>query len=183
MRKHEKRRYEKEQSVPCELPGEQADRSFLALLRDKQGAAYTEAAIMLPLFILVWGCVMFVHSGFMHAIDQGSHARQATWAEVMENCEGGGGEDATDPFLGPVGDILLRIDRLIGMIPFLGDYWPGMVVEERKFTNTTSVTQPGVLGGGTATAGHHLILSCNERPRPDLTVAGMVGRAWSLFGI
>lgn len=159
------------------------DRSLRALLRDTGGAAYTEAAIMLPLFVLVWGCIVFVHSGFREAIDHASLAREAAWAEVTDACQEGAGEDATAP-LGFRGLAFLgEFDRVVAEVPFVGDYWPGVVVFEREFRDVVTIAQPGVLGGGEARAGHHLILSCNERARPDLSVSSMVGRAWSVLGL
>jgi len=162
-------------------------RSLRELLRDTAGHATAEAVIMIPFFVIVWGCILYVAQGYERAIDVGADTREHAWAHVMDECDRpapGGTEvtDATNPPLGPLGDLLGMIDEIIGHIPFFEDYWPGFIVEERQFVRRDRVDKPSVIGGGEARIGHTIVLMCNEEPRGS-HLSDMADEAWLIFGM
>jgi hypothetical protein len=155
------------------------------LLRDTRGHATAEAVIMLPVFIIVWGAIIFVSQGFEAALDIGARNRQAAWTHVMNDCEGGvdpgvSVSDATDPPFGPLGELFALVDAVFSTIPIYRDYWPGLVPEERRFRVQTSVAQPRVLGTGSANVNHDIVLMCNER-YIDTNLREMSSEAWRVL--
>lgn len=157
-----------------------------SLLRDEEGHATGEAVIMLPFFILVWGCIIFVSQGYERAIDVSAKTREHAWAHVMDDCGrpvGAGTEvyDATEPPLGPFGDLFDMVDEIIDWIPLVGDYWPGFVVDERKFGRRDSIEKPSILGGGDQNVGHTIVLMCNERPT-HVSLEDIAREAYGIFG-
>ncbi len=162
-------------------------RGLRRLLRDEEGHATAEAVIMLPFFILVWGCIIFVSQGYERAIDVGAKTREHAWAHVMDDCDravGSGTEvsDATNPPLGPLGDLFDMIDEILEFLPLVGDIWPGFVNEERQFVRRSSVDKPTVLGGGSQRVGHTIILMCNEEGS-DATLDELAGHAWEVIDL
>jgi hypothetical protein len=155
--------------------------------RDERGHATAEAVIMLPFFILVWGCIIFMSQGYERAIDVGAKTREHAWAHAMDHCEGGVGAgtevyDATEPALGPFGDLFDMIDEIIAVLPLVGEIWPGFINEERKFGRRSSVEKPTVLGAGSQRIAHTIVLMCNEEPQ-DTTLAELADHAWGIFGL
>lgn len=162
-------------------------RGLRDLVRDEEGHATGEAVIMLPFFILVWGCIIFVSQGYERAIDVGQKTREHAWAHVMDDCGrpvGSGTEvsDATNPPLGPFGDLFEMVDEIIEYLPLVGEYWPGFVIEERQFVRRSAVDKPTVIGGGRQRVGHTIVLMCNEEPT-DVTLTELADYAWGIFGI
>lgn len=162
-------------------------RGLRALLRDERGHATAEAAIMIPFFILVWGCIIYMSQGYERAIDVGAETRAHAWAHVMDDCErrvpaGTDVSDATNPPLGPFGDLFDMIDEVIDWLPLVGDHWPGFIVEEREFGRRSTVDKPTVIGGGQARVQHRMVLMCNEEPR-DVTLTDLADHAWGIFGL
>jgi hypothetical protein len=141
---------------------------------------------MIPFFIIVWTCILYMATGWGTSIRQAAETRRDAWAYAMDNCEGAtpaGAEvsDATNPPFAFLGDAILRIDRLIADLPIFSDYYPGIFVEERETIRRTTVEQPTLLGGDGAEAAYNVILACNEKPRPDFGLAELAQRAFDFF--
>ncbi len=155
------------------------------LLTDTRGHATAESVIMLPVFLIVFGAIIFIGQGFERAIDYGAINRQAAWAHVMNDCRGGVGSevavtDATDPPFGPLGDLFALVDSVFTTIPIYSEYWPGLIPEERRFAVQTTVDKPAVLGRGRARINHDIVLMCNER-YIDANLRTMSSEAWRIF--
>jgi len=140
---------------------------------------------MIPVFIIVWGAIIYVSQGFEAALDIGARNRQAAWTHVMNDCSGGvdpavSVSDATDPPFGPLGELFALVDAVFTAIPIYRDYWPGLVPEERRFRTNTSVQQPRVLGSGAANVTHDIVLMCNER-YIDTNLRDLSSEAWRVF--
>jgi hypothetical protein len=156
------------------------------LLRDERGNATGEAVIMLPFFIMVWGCIMWASQAYEKAIDVGAKTREHAWAHAMNACKSsvpGGTEvrDVTDPVFGPIGDTLSVVDSIIDTIPVIGDYWPGFFPTENRYVRRDSIDTPDVMGGGSKPVGHTIVLMCNE----DLDTPGLAESSessWGIFG-
>jgi len=144
-------------------------RGLRELLRETAGSATAEAVIMIPFFIIVWGCIIFVGQRYEKAIDVAAADRATAWNHVMSNCNGGvasGTEvsDASGWF-----DMLEAIDgavsTIIDNLPIVGDFWPGLIPEEKQFVRRGSVEAPEVIGGGSRRVGATIVLMCNEDPK------------------
>ncbi|MCS6799544.1 MAG: hypothetical protein NZ898_13650 [Myxococcota bacterium] len=156
------------------------------LLRDERGNATAEAVIMIPFFILVWTCVLYAADGWGTAVRQAAETRRDAWAHVLPGCEGRAPEglelsDATNPPFAILGDAILAIDRVLRDLPILGDYYPGLFVEEREMIRRATVEKPAALGGDDAEARHRLVLACNEVPRPDFGLAELAERVFGFL--
>ena len=57
------------------------------LLADEEGAATTETVIMIPMFVIVWGCIVYVTQVFQATIEMRSRIRRDTWAYAYNSCE------------------------------------------------------------------------------------------------
>ena len=140
---------------------------------------------MMPVFIIVFGAIIFMGQGFERALDVGSRNRQAAWSHVMNECRGGVAapvsvSDATDPPFGPLGELFALVDAVFTTIPIYSEYWPGLIPEERRFTTASSVDKPAVLGRGQARIHHDIVLMCNER-YIDADLRTMSSEAWRIF--
>jgi len=162
-------------------------RGLRELLRGEEGHATGEAVIMIPFFILVWGCIIFVSQGYERAIDVGAETRRDAWAHAMDDCRGPVGSgtevsDATNPPLGPFGDLFDMIVEIISFLPLVGDVWPGFINEERQYVRRDAVEKPTVVGGGNQKVGHTLVLMCNEETS-DTSLEELAEHAWGVFGL
>jgi len=160
----------------------------------EEGNAYAEAVIMLPIFVLVWACIVFVFNGFTGAIDSVATSRQEAWRHSLSSCDGrprsrvrareihGRGP------LGAVAAVLRVITRILSFLPFMRRYLPpgdvaaGLELVEHEYTLTGRVRKPRPLGRGRATFGHSLALVCNETPR-DINLVELAAYAYVFIGL
>lgn len=158
------------------------------LLRDTRGTATIETAIMIPVFILIWGAILYMAQGFEAAIDNASVDRQHAWQHAMDGCRsrapaGTTFRDATDPPGGDlVGEVEGIIDRAIRLLPAIGDHWPGLELKEVEATRRDRVVKPFVLGEGQGEVRHRVVLMCNERRKGDGALDDLTWAAWLMFG-
>ncbi len=162
--------------------------SLRALLRDERGSATTETVIMIPVFILIFGGLLYLGHGYQQAIDTAQLDRQAAWDHAMDGCAGGvpAGttlSDATDP---PGGSALASIDSLLSSItdafPPLHGVWPGLFPRENRTERKSQFDRPTVLGGARVEVHHSIVLMCNEQRRRD-AIDDMTWAAWGIFGL
>lgn len=160
--------------------------SVKSLLRDEEGNATAEAVIMIPFFILVWGCIIWASQAYERTLDVGAKTREHAWAHAMDACKSRVPpdtevRDVTDPVFGPIGDTLSVVDSIIETIPVVGDAWPGFFPTENQYVRRSRVETPEVMGGGDKEVGHTIVLMCNE----DLETPGLddaSSSSWGVFG-
>jgi hypothetical protein len=150
-------------------------RTWVALLRDQAGSVMTEAVIMLPFFILVWGCIIYVSQLYEKGIETQAVARECAWRHAKDNCEG---EESARCSIGPGLDVgrdygegdSSGIDAAESELGFLGDGFLTNLLFGRDITATATDTtrKPEVIGGGDAEIEQKMGLACNEKPRGSL---------------
>ena len=148
-------------------------RSRLAFFSDITGNATTETVIMLPAFIIIWGCIIYVHQAYTANQDMSMQTRADTWAHAYNDCQGGAmgdtriGESSQDSsgFIGGIVDLILTVA-------------PGFDFEVIEGQRNTSVAKPTILGEGSIALAHNLVVYCNEESRPD---ESLLEQAWGFF--
>jgi hypothetical protein len=152
------------------------------LLRDERGAVTAEAVIMMPFFLIVWGCVIYVAQKYERAIETSQVARECAWRHAKDNCETDvrcaisdglpeAAITAADVEGSPRGGREVAAgESSEGMS--IGSSLGGSLVNlilGREITATArkSVPKPRVIGGGNLSITWRVALSCNEKPRGD----------------
>jgi hypothetical protein len=129
----------------------------------QRGAAFTETVVMLPFFIAVWACIIYVHNAYAEKNKLMARSRNCMMTYAFDACRtvpagctfssGTGGGDTP----GEVG----------GFLGTLGSFGTGLLDvvtgASASTRSTSSVSKPGVLGGGgtSVLAGHNM--QCNTR--------------------
>jgi hypothetical protein len=159
-------------------------RTFRDLLRDQRGSVMTEAVIMLPFFVIVWGCVIYVQQLYTKGIQTQAVARECAWRHAKDNCEGDTRcsiESGLDPSRDYGSGDSAAIDGAEGTsdLGFLGDGFLTNILFGPDITAsaTGSTRKPEVIGGGDANLTGRMGLACNEKPRGDLQE--VVSTLWS----
>lgn len=147
--------------------------------RGQRGAAYAETVVMLPFFIAVWSCIIYVHNAYAEKNRLMAQNRNCVMAYAFDACRttppgcslsrAPGGTDAPDS----VGGFLSTLGRFgSGILETI----TGASTRSRM---TSSVTKPRTLGGGSTSvlAGHEM--QCNTRYQ-DSPVQS-IGRAFCTF--
>lgn len=144
-----------------------------SLLRDERGAAYTEAVIMLPVFMTVMALFFMVYRVYTKKFETMSNVRSVAWtAANSDSCEDGGTEECPSGGSGCTtsdeeDDVQGGIDDLLGEateIPVLGTLLDGVFGVAITKTVTDSVENPDYLGGGTKSVATSYTLMCNPEP-------------------
>ena len=156
--------------IPPQKPRQR--RGLRDLLRCTLGSASTEAVVMLPFFIIVWGCIIFVSNRYERAVDISQDARKCAWQHVMSACENDvecpiadGANLADADFPGAASGYL---DDMGASLPFVDWMFEGLFGKDITAGADTSVTAPEVAGGGSRRVAGAMALTCNEKPRGDL---------------
>jgi len=154
------------------------------LFRDERGHATAEAVIMLPFFIMVWGCIMWASQSFENEIDLASKAREHAWQHAMNNCNGATGAEtqvtdySTPGLLGDLESVFNAIDDAASIFAVMED-WPGLSFDEHQYVREDVVVAPPVTGGNDRETYYRVVLMCNEQhSTPDIEET-----AWSAFTI
>lgn len=136
------------------------------LLADTRGTATTETVIMLPMFIIVWGCIFFVFVFFQRTIEMRSLTRRDTWLYAYTSCvtDPGNGTELSAPDEA-------RPINLGSMASTIMRFLPGFTIQRSSGARTASVSRPQVLGGGSIGLRDRMWVLCNEEPQ---SVLGMV---------
>jgi hypothetical protein len=168
------------------LPLRASRRGLLCrLLADERGAATTETVIMIPMYVIVWGCIVYVTQHFQNTIELRARVRRDAWAYAYGACqdppgtntsiatsrglepdptgETGDPEGSARGAAGSLGGAFGAIDTIISYIPGLNFQ---TVVGSRSDFRTR---RPAVIGGGELTVSASLTLLCNERPQSALS--------------
>lgn len=145
---------------------EGARRRRRSLLRDTGGAAMTEAVIMLPVLIVIWGIVLYIHFGFRDAQRNMATLRDHAWSHAYTGCN----TTAPSPTILEEG---MEFDgETSGGISGLGSAlrWVAnnlFFIDEFGGRRDVSIARPESLGGGSRTLRWELLLVCNEDQRGD----------------
>lgn len=155
------------------------------LLEDEGGTATAETVIMIPMFVIVWGCIVYVTNVFQGTIEMRARIRRDTWAYAYTSCEDrpetgtdldtsrgiipdptGAGAEAEGAARGGAGEASGGgISGMVGMLDDILSYIPGLNFESLEgHRNNFSVERPAVIGGGSMTMGADLFILCNEEP-------------------
>jgi hypothetical protein len=159
-------------------------RSLRDLIRDERGSVMTEAVVMLPFFILVWGCIIYVSQLYEKGIETQATARECAWRHAKDNCEGdsrcaiAGGLDPSRDY-GSGDASAIESAEGSGGPGFLGDGFLTNILFGADITATSESTtrKPELIGGGDAQIVGKVGLACNEKPRGDL--GEVISSAWS----
>ncbi|HJL17696.1 MAG TPA: hypothetical protein RMH99_18675 [Sandaracinaceae bacterium LLY-WYZ-13_1] len=151
-------------------------RGFLAWLRDVAGNATTETVIMIPVFVGIWGGIWYTHGRYRKAQNMAQFTRAHAWAHAYAGCEGSAGGSTS---IGERGsDSSGFIDGVVSLL-FGSGILPGFQFDEIEGRRSTSIERPAVLGEGSVSMGHNLVVMCNERTQEDFgafeAAAGMFG--------
>lgn len=145
-------------------------------LKSKVGHATTETVIMIPVFVAIWGGIWYTHGRYRKAINMAQFTRAHVWAHAFEGCEGsppGGGTSFSDRADNRDGFIEGAVGFIVG-----SGILPGFQFDEIEATRQTSIERPTVLGEGTVSMGHNLVVLCNEQTQAD---TGLFDAAWGVF--
>lgn len=150
-------------------------RGLFGWLRSTLGHATTETVIMIPVFVAIWGGIWYTHGRYRKAINMAQFNRAHSWQHAFNACEGspGSGTSITDHADNRDG----FIDNATGLL-FGSGIIPGFQFEEIEGRRQTSIERPTVLGEGTVTMGHNLVMLCNEKTQGD---QGWFQTAWDMF--
>lgn len=175
---------------PMTPPGPTARRrSWRELLRDQRGSVVTEATIMLPFFILLWGCIMYVSQLYEKGIETQAVARECAWRHAKDNCEGDTRCSITDGLdlsrdYGSGDASAIDGAESTGGLGFLGDGFLTNILFGKDATATAqdSTPKPELIGGGDASVEGKMGLACNEKPRGDLgdVISSAWGSLWTM---
>lgn len=159
------------------------------LLSDERGSAMVEAAIMLPVFILIFGSVMYMSKKYETAVRMQERARHCAWLRAKSACEADApagcnlseGVDVSESQFGEAtqqsgansSDIQSADDdRDFG--DKLMDLIAGSAVTAEQHAD---VRRPNVLGGASIGVHGRLGLSCNEKIKDNL--GEVIEAAWN----
>lgn len=138
-------------------------RGLAALLSDRRGAAMGEAVIMLPVLILVWSCILYVHFGFRDAQRNQVTLREAAWTHGFGGChsspaaptviDDGGQFDGESA--GGIGGLAEALQWLTTSL---------FMIDEFGASREVTIARPQQLGGGDRTMSWGMLMLCNEDP-------------------
>lgn len=152
-------------------------RGLAGLLRDTRGAAMTETVIMLPFFILVFGCIVYAYNVHEAWLDTANRTRQHAWRHASDSCEGSvpdGTRSSTSTVETGTAMGAISTTLTLGLMPD-----PEM--EEVSMSRSDEVGKPKVLGEGSYGVGHGLTVMCNEETTDvDDTIHDAY---WGMFGL
>src|SRR5581483_4551920 len=141
--------------------------------RTLRGAAYTETVVMLPFFIAVWTCMLFVHKEYSIKVTTMAQNRNCVMSYAYDACQTappgchptrGTGSDA--------GDSPGVIGAFSGMLGSIGSALFGSIFGENASERTTnSIPRPMLLGGGSVTALAGNTMMCNTQRTTPADVA------------
>jgi hypothetical protein len=145
----------------------------LGWLRSIAGHATTETVIMIPIFVAIWGGLWYTHQRYRKALDMAQYTRAHTWEHAFGGCEGSppsGHTTISDRSDDRSGFLDGFVSSALGAIP-------GFQFEEIEGRRRTSLERPAVLGEGTVTMGHNLVVLCNEPKGGDDSYLSAFARA------
>ncbi len=137
-------------------------RKLRRLLDDTEGAVFAEAVIMLPVLILMWAIIIYLHSAFRAGMHNASVVRDHAWTHAFSSCEW---EPPAPTSVSPAGSA--EGETYTGPISFLlsSGIIPGFSIDEVRTEREGSLDRPRHLGGGEKRYDWFLVMLCNEPSR------------------
>jgi hypothetical protein len=139
---------------------------FSRLAGDDKGAVMAEAAIMLPVFILIWASILYIHFAFRDAQRNIATLRDHTWSYALNSCT----TTAPAPTeLSTDGTLDGSSTGSVGGLEQALKYLPSaqFFIDEFSSRRSLQISRPTMLGGGSRTLEWKLMMLCNERQRDD----------------
>jgi hypothetical protein len=141
--------------------------------RRLRGAAYTETVVMLPFFIAVWTCMLYVHKAYSIKVSTMAQNRNCVFAYAYEACTSapagcnpttGAGSDSGDS-----PGVLSSFTGILGSIG--GTLFSSIFGQNATEQTTNNIPKPALLGGGTTTALAGNNVMCNTQRTTPADVA------------
>ncbi|MFO0649869.1 MAG: hypothetical protein U0326_26860 [Polyangiales bacterium] len=150
--------------------------------RRQRGAAYAETVVMLPFFIAVWSCIIYVHNAYAEKVKLMAKTRNCVMTYAYDACRttppgctfstgasGIEGPGEVDGFVGTLGS-------------FGGGLLSAVTGASVSSRMTSSVSKPRVLGGGSTSVLAGASMQCNTRYQ-DNPVRSLASGFCSFIGI
>ncbi len=150
--------------------------------RRQRGAAYAETVVMLPFFIAVWSCIIYVHNAYAEKVKLMAKTRNCVMTYAYDACRttppgctlstgasGIEGPGEVDGFVGTLGS-------------FGGGLLSAVTGASASSRMTSSVSKPRVLGGGSTSVLAGASMQCNTRYQ-DNPVRSLASGFCSFIGI
>lgn len=144
---------------------------------NQRGAASIEALLIIPFFIIVWGCAFFVQRTFSQKLVVNERARSCAWERMTSGCRGpasprcqlADGPGLSDDQLEGSRGSMLEIERITRdgfTIDFRARFGPAF---RPLFAagSGSRVRRPSSMGGGEIGVGSIMSAMCNEVGGPD----------------
>lgn len=145
--------------------------------RNKRGAALAEAVVIIPFFIMIFACILFVGNLYKEKLRVMRLTKESAWAFAMENC-GKPGAPMTTEGIPRSGDAPGSGQAAAEPASELDDLSEGEKASGGKMdltskkdfgssdtTMQSSVSADGYIGGFTKNVTSHTRVMCNETPQ------------------
>lgn len=151
------------------------------LFRDTRGLATVEAAVVLPVFIIIFAGLVYMHRLYSAKLEGMVDARECAWAYANGGCESvpprckivdhGGGLLA---LLTDEPQHHERVNDAMKGVSIAGDYLTGFMGLDSGFSAVGSrdYRVPSLYGGGKKSIASNYALLCNEKERSFSDVMG-----------
>lgn len=137
-----------------------------SLLGDTRGAVMSEAIIMLPALILIWGIIIYIHFGFRDAQRNQATLRDDAWTHAYGGCNSSAPAPTQLDDGGQFdGESAGGMSGLSGVLEWVTTSL--FLVDEFGASREVTVERPNSLGGGTHTLSWGYLILCNEDQRGD----------------
>lgn len=141
-----------------------------------------EAAIMMPVFILLFASTVYVTQEYGNALAATELARRCAWQHASNGCPAERPTECANVQIeGGAASQEQQLDRLGQKYDFIGGPLQKLVGRDALAHEERHLEQPELLGGGTKTVKSRIAMTCNERPITD--EAHVVDAAWGRMGI
>ncbi len=150
--------------------------------RSQRGAAYAETVVMLPFFIIVWSCIIYVHNAYAEKVRLMAKNRDCVVTYAFTAC----GTTLPGCSLSSAPGGAEAPGEVSGFVGTLGSFGSGLLsavtggsVSSRM---TSTVAKPRVLGGGSTSVLAGNSMQCNTRYH-DNPVRSLAAGFCSFIGI
>ncbi len=150
--------------------------------RRQRGAAYAETVVMLPFFIAVWSCIIYVHNAYAEKVKLMAKTRNCVMTYAYDACRttppGCSFSTGASGIEGPG-----EVDGFVGTLgSFGGGLLSAVTGASVSSRMTSSVSKPRVLGGGSTSVLAGASMQCNTRYQ-DNPVRSLASGFCSFIGI
>jgi len=152
-------------------------RGLRSLLRSTRGAVYAEAVIIVPFFVIVWGCIVYVHDFYSARIALTQKVKSCAWQysnnaceQIPAGCSRFDLHQASDLSSGDLpegGNILEQFANL----PVVSGIVRVVLGTNAEARGSGNVARPPVIGGGSSGIASRHSIMCNEVPQSPADLA------------